>query len=553
MRSVSFQRILKNIYILDFIKNNKKRLRTIIANVVLSSLVLIPIPYATKLLFDEAITHGDSYLLFMLLSAICALYLIRYFSEKAKKIESVKLQKHFQCYLKNIYLALLLQLPSKEYDRSSAGRILSGFNSIQIVSGIFSERIYSNIFSLIHVAVIVLILGIINKWICLSAIIIFPLYYLAVRNNIIILREYGKNMIQEETVLLRKINEVILSFFNIKASAGEKCETRMFAQVVDRVREAGIQEDVGFINAEQKINIMDYFAQFIIIALSIILIISRKITFGDYIAISLYTNSIIGCVQQIAGFGILIQPIGNHYMNMSFLLDDIAEDADNQNGKSHRIIGNIEFRNVSFSYIDKRILENINLEVRTGERVLLVGPNGSGKSTIIKLMLGLYIPSGGEILIDGNDLRYLNKRIYRAQIAYVAQSNVLFKGTIRNNIMYPNDNIADSDLREAARKVGLLFEKDKHFLDYTIEELAKNISGGEMQKIILARALINTPKIIIFDEIYKNLDSKSKNGLNDVINTEFSKQTMIMVSHEELNSLKFDRRIQISNRMAAEI
>ena len=192
--------------------------------------------------------------------------------------------------------------------------------------------------------------------------------------------------------------------------------------------------------------------------------------------------------------------------------------------------GDIEFKDVHFKYPGQKVdaLSGINLKIRAGDRVGVIGRVGSGKSTIAKLIVALYQPTSGSILIDGTDSRQLDPADVRRNIGYVPQNLILFSGTVRENLMLGAPQADDAALLRAAEMSGLDEHINRHPLgfDLTVGERGEALSGGQRQTVVLARALVPDPPILVFDEPTQALDHSAEDRLKGKLEKEMGGKTV---------------------------
>lgn len=193
----------------------------------------------------------------------------------------------------------------------------------------------------------------------------------------------------------------------------------------------------------------------------------------------------------------------------------------------------IEFRNVSFSYGEKAILQNINLTIRKGETVALVGASGSGKSTLSDLVPRFRDVGSGSITLDGHDLRDLRIADLRHLIGTVNQDPILFNDTIRANIALGDEAATDSQIRYAAEVAHALqfVEAQAHGFETTVGDRGSRLSGGERQRVTIARAVLKNPPILILDEATSSLDTQSERLVQDAINRVMAGRTCLVIAH----------------------
>lgn len=184
-------------------------------------------------------------------------------------------------------------------------------------------------------------------------------------------------------------------------------------------------------------------------------------------------------------------------------------------------LSSIAFRDVSFAYAeDKRnSVEDANLSVTNGQTVAFVGPSGSGKTTMVKLLLGLYRPKKGKLFLNGVDTKTIDYDAFRKHVGYVSQETQLFAGTVRENLLFVNPAATDQDCFDALEQAAVLgiIKRGKEGLNTRIGEGGIKISGGERQRLAIARALLRNPELIIFDEATSSLDSITEKAITATI------------------------------------
>ncbi len=194
----------------------------------------------------------------------------------------------------------------------------------------------------------------------------------------------------------------------------------------------------------------------------------------------------------------------------------------------------IEFRNVSFHYTPGvQVLDDVSFVVPRGSTVALVGSSGSGKSTILDLLMGFYTPSQGQILVDGNNLSQLRLTDLRSRIGVVAQDTILFSGTIRDNIAFAQPNATQAQIEQAAQAANahdFILQQPQGY-DTQVGDSGNSLSGGQRQRISIARALLQSPDILIFDEATSALDTESERLVQQALDRLLADRTALVVAH----------------------
>jgi len=220
-----------------------------------------------------------------------------------------------------------------------------------------------------------------------------------------------------------------------------------------------------------------------------------------------------------------------------------------------KVEGNVEFKNVEFSYDgERKILKDINFELKSGHSIALVGPSGSGKSTIANLIPRLYDVNNGKITLDGVDVRALDLAWLRDKIGIVSQETYLFNGTIRENLLYAKPDATDEEIMEACKKANIedFILNQENGLDTMVGNRGLKLSGGEKQRLSIARVLLKDPALLIFDEATASLDSISEKKIQDAINPIIDSRTSILIAHRLSTILAADEILVIRDGVIAE-
>ena len=219
------------------------------------------------------------------------------------------------------------------------------------------------------------------------------------------------------------------------------------------------------------------------------------------------------------------------------------------------VTGNVEFSHVSFAYEEPNlILKDINFRLEAGKSIAIVGPSGSGKSTIINLIPRLYDVKEGSVTFDGIDVRKLNLAFLRSQVGVVSQETYLFNGTIRENLLYAKPDASEEEMIEALKKANIydFVQKQEKGLDTQVGNRGLKLSGGEKQRISIARILLKDPTIFIFDEATSALDSISEQKIQEAIDPIIQSRTSILIAHRLSTILAADEILVVKDGMIVE-
>ncbi|MDX1352104.1 MAG: type I secretion system permease/ATPase [Thiomicrorhabdus sp.] len=284
-----------------------------------------------------------------------------------------------------------------------------------------------------------------------------------------------------------------------------------------------------------------------VIILGVYLIIKGDISQGALIASYMLSARAMTPVSHTAGLLSQYHYAATAYEALDNIMAQESERPFNQNWFSPPTVkGEIEFKNVCFKYPqnEQLVLDNVSFKVNPGEKIAILGRNGSGKSSIQKLILGLYHPESGSVLVDGVDLRQFEPSILRSHIGYIPQEPSLFSGSLKDNITITSPLANNEQIINVIKLCGLneLIHNHSDGINLAVGERGQLLSGGQKQAVALARALINDPPILLFDEPTGSLDYSSKTNFNNNLASISEGKTMLTITHS-INLIDFAERI----------
>ena len=273
-------------------------------------------------------------------------------------------------------------------------------------------------------------------------------------------------------------------------------------------------------------------------------IMNGNMTIGIFSTFLIYANRYAKPLNEISQVINRLTISLTSYDSIKELINEEIEEFINSNDE---IIGNIEFKNVSFSYNnDKEILKNINFKINNGEKIAIVGPTGSGKTTIIQLLLKFYNINSGSILIDGKNINDINTNILRDNIKVVLQDAHLNNENIKDVLKYSND-VSDKEIKDLLKRINI----KPNFLGMNdkLENITSidNLSNGQKQIISMIRAMLSNPKIVILDEATSDVDSLTEKNIESSINELTKGKTSIIIAHRLSTIISADKIIVIDN------
>ncbi len=287
------------------------------------------------------------------------------------------------------------------------------------------------------------------------------------------------------------------------------------------------------------------------------LIYTKTITLGEYFSLSIYSFYLFIPLQQMAPFISAYRETEASLANYEKLMNTPPE-ASPEHPKNMGELKEFSFADVSFGYgtAATQALSNISYQVKQGQTIAFVGPSGSGKTSLVKLLVGLYTPTTGSISYNGIRYDEINKDELRKQIGFVTQDTQLFAGTIRENMLFVNPEATDAECLEALNNAQCqnLLERGGQGLDTVIGEGGVKVSGGEKQRLSIARALLRKPSILIFDEATSALDSITEEEITKTIRdvSQGSSRITVLIAHRLSTIMHADRIFVLEKGKLAE-
>ena len=296
---------------------------------------------------------------------------------------------------------------------------------------------------------------------------------------------------------------------------------------------------------------MSQFSNIIIVAAGVYLASSGDLTMGGIIAAMMLNGRVIAPVSQIVGMIIRYDRTMLSLKNLDEIMQMPVEKEDRNYISRPNLKGDIELKDLEFTYSEKKykILKDINITIKDGEKVAILGKIGSGKSTLLKLIMNLYEPDNGSVLIDGVDTRQIDPVDLRKSMGIVPQEPFLFMGSIKDNITIGEQFVTDEELLKVSKIAGLHEFLDKHEagFDLIVGERGEGLSGGERQSVTLARALISNPNIIMLDEPTNAMDKQAETSFINKLEEIIKDKTLVLVTHKTSLLKLVDRVIILEN------
>ncbi|GGD54042.1 type I secretion system permease/ATPase [Croceicoccus pelagius] len=445
----------------------------------------------------------------------------------------------------------ILQMRMDIGKRSTGG--LSGLvREIDTLRDFFASATITALVDLPFIIITLTVIALIGGWLVLVPLAMIPIVVIAALATQPLMRRLSAETLSGQLGKQSVLVETIGNIETVKsANAGSILSRRWDTAVTDHAGASLRQRLVSTIpiNIAGTAQTTAYTG---VVIFGVFAIANHSLTMGGLIACSILAGRVVAPLGTIAHLLTRANSARTAYTQINKLMENPVEGPEGSEGLTlSKMEGSIEFKNVDFRYpgAAEFALKDVSFKIRPGEKVGLVGQIGSGKSTIARLIIGLYWPTSGLILIDGIDIRQLSPAALRPKVGALFQDNALLTGTIRDNILLCRDEIDDDEMIRASQ-VSLAHEfvaRIPQGYDLELADRGEGLSGGQKQSIALARALIGQPPIIILDEPTSAVDVETERRLMANLDAEFKDRTLILITHRPSLLRLVDRIVMLSS------
>lgn len=551
-------------------------------------------PLIFRHMIDQTIPQGEINQLFLLAGALLAIPIVNGGLSVVQRNLNARVGEGVIFDLRLALFSRLQRMSLRFFTNTKVGELMSRLNNDVVgAQNAISNTIIGMITNLIQ-AVVVLIVMLSLEWrLTLISVVILPLFILAARRMGYQLREIARQGMDANAQMNAMMNETlnISGALLVKLFGHAAMETERFRQRASSVRDIGVQRAITGASFIVLIGLVGAVGSALVYGVGGYLVIKDVFTIGTIVAFGAYLSSLYGAMQGLANAPVEFATSVVSFERV-FEIIDLPVEIDNAPGAValEAIEGDLIFEKVSFQYqpgdqnylsqvrryghmeyvtavfsggetgdaktrdqrqpdessMDDELtndhahgqartmaLEELSFRVKSGQLVALVGPSGAGKTTLTYLIPRLYDPSSGRIFIDGHDLRQVTLDSLSAQIGMVTQETHLFHDTIRTNLLYANIHADQADIQSAceAANIHSFISGLPDGYETVVGERGYRLSGGEKQRIALARVILKDPRILVLDEATSHLDSESETLIQDALKRVMAGRTSIVIAH----------------------
>lgn len=522
--------------LLNYFISFKKYIFQIAIGLLGASLISFVLPFLTQVIVDEGIANKNVGFIFLILLAQIVLLFGQLIINFIRNWLLLHINVRISINIISDFLSKLMRIPIKFFDAKSQGDIIQRISDHSVIERFLTDGLLNSIFSIFNILIFSVILGIYGIdylsifWIG-SALSLFWIWIFNKKRKKVNYIRFQRSRESQDSMfeILNGMSEIKLNNNDLQRRwEWEKTQARLFKLNLLNLKLEQIQ-NISNTTLNQLKNT-------IIIFLAANAVINGNMSIGMMMSISYIIGALNSPVEQLSAF---IQSMQDAKLSMERLTElQYVDDEYSTSNNSARLIDNkinIEFKNMTFSYdgnLLKPILNSLNMIIEEGKTVAFVGASGCGKTTLIKLLLGYYPPLSGEILINGKSIKEISLREWREKIGCVMQDGYIFSDSLLNNIIMKNQ--VDYERLNYALQISNCEEFVSNLpfgINTKIGPSGMNLSAGQKQRILIARAVYKNPDIIIFDEATSALDAKNESDISSKLQSFFSKRTAIIIAH----------------------
>lgn len=451
------------------------------------------------------------------------------------------------------------RLSLKYYSNTKAGEVISRvINDVEQTKSFVITGLMNLWIDLMTILIAMAIMFTMDVKLTLIAIILFPAYGFSVKYFYGRLRKLTRIRSQALAEVQGHLHERVQGISIIRSFALENYEQKEFDKQNQNFLDKALQHTSWNAKTFAVVNTITDLAPLIVIAFSGYEVLTGNLTVGTMVAFVTYMDKLYNPLRRLVNSSTTLTQSFASMDRVFEFIDEEYDIVDKPNAiELKQVAGNIELDHVSFRYNDNEamVLNDISLQVRTGETIALVGMSGGGKSTIVSLIPRFYDVSAGRILLDGTDIRDFQARSLRDKIGMVLQDNILFSESVKMNILMGNPHATDEDVIQAAKAANAheFIMELPYGYDTKVGERGVKLSGGQKQRVAIARVFLKNPPILILDEATSALDLESEHLIQEALEKLAKNRTTFIVAHRLATITHADRIVLIDHGKIKEI
>lgn len=548
--------------LLKYFRNYKQTVLQLLFALIISSLLQLMFPFLTQSIVDVGVNNKDIHFIYVVLIAQVILFAGQFLSNFFRNWLLLYMSTKINVSILSDFVVKLMKVPISFFDIKLAGDIIQRMNDHRRIESFLTGSTLNTIFSFFSLLVFGITIYFYNKVIFLIYMffsvlyILYIVFFLGRRKSV-----EGKSMeissaIQGNTLqMIYGIQDIRLNSAEmLKRWEWEELQANLFKINIQKLKIEQIQEIGAFFLNQCKNVLITFYTAY--------LVITNKLTLGEMLACQFIIGQLNGPLEQLIHFMLSAQDARlalGRIKEINEIEDEEPMGKYSSDYPDSRLDKSILIENMSFKYpgIYKPVLNNLNLEIPTGKITAIVGASGSGKTTLMKLLLKIYGPTEGKIMIGNVDFNVISPSFWREKIGTVMQDGFIFSDSIEKNIaLGDNKNQIDKDKLFNAIKIANLSELIQNLpngLETKVGTEGLGLSQGQKQRILIARAIYKNPEIIMLDEATNALDANNEREIVNSFNDFFKGKTVIIIAHRLSTVKNADQIVVLDKGIIAEI
>ncbi|GFN31659.1 peptidase domain-containing ABC transporter [Paenibacillus xylaniclasticus] len=451
------------------------------------------------------------------------------------------------------FFGRMLRIPYSFFQIRSTGDLMYRFSNLRSIRMIVSNQVMKSFLDCILLGVIVGYMVSKSMYLSLYIFLFVGVLYLGIYIIRPFMYEANRDELAKDTKLFSLQNESVQGMLNIKISGAENTVSDRWHGLYAKYVKSFIRRERVFGLLSGFSGALTFYIPMFIIWIGATQVSSGQMSIGELIAFQSIAAYFISTANSlIMSFETFFQ-LKVYLRRVQDVMDTPTESDPNRTYRQHQLEGSIRLEGVCYAYTKYAdpVLKNINLNIEAGQKIAVIGASGSGKSTLANLLVGLYEPSAGRVLYDGHDLADLDKPHIRRQMGIVNQQPYLFNQTILDNIKGNYPDVGFEEVVRAAKAAQIHDEIEAMPMKYDtmLSEAASNLSGGQRQRVAIARCLVHSPKVIVFDEATNALDSINEQRIEQYLSSLAC--TRIIIAHRLSTVMDADQIVVMEHGQVA--
>jgi ATP-binding cassette subfamily B protein len=507
-----------------------KIIQSFLLLMVITIVGLVP-AFLIQRVFDEGLVKGNYEIVLFYSLGLALVYIIKSILSYVSTFIFTHMNQNIIYNIREEISVKLLKYPLDFYNYKESGYITARLNEVNNLSGLFSANTFKMVLGFFEFFGVLVILLLQNVPLTLIMCLLIPCFYLVTTRLMGSVARFSKEIAEKSALLNSKIQQSVGGIEEVKNLSLEDIESKKINEMTQKLMKANVKQTLNYSLGMELIIFLGSISTVILMITGGKFIIDKQLSIGVYMIFLSYIPKLYTPIQSITSATLTLQPALVSLQRLKMFLEETLEDANDSNKVQLTEIKTINVDRAGFQYRNGPLLfQNLSLELERQDKLMILGENGSGKTTFFRLLMGLYECTEGKILLNGIDITSISRKSLRKNIGVVSQKIYLFNDTVENNVKYGLDEVDEIKYEEII-KLTELYKVITKLGNQNIGENGTLLSGGEIQRIAIARALLRESSVFLFDEIAAHLDDETKTLMNQLLVTALRDRICIFIDH----------------------